>query len=63
MKKNKKFFPFVKKNHFVIFLLLVILFLLLWNLDRYFTICPYGLIPLIIGVILEIIILIRGSKK
>jgi hypothetical protein len=54
---------FIVKNHLFVFISLTALFLLLWNLDRYFPICPYGTIPLIIGIILEIVIAVRKAKS
>jgi len=55
---------FIKKNHIEVFLSLICLFLLLWNLDRWFHICPWGVIPAVIAVILEIVIeLDRKIKK
>lgn len=42
---------------------MVALFLLLWNLDRYFTICPWGLIPAVIGIILEIVVLLKKNGR
>ena len=54
---------FAKKNHLVIFLSLLCLFLLLWNLDRYVHICPWGTIPLWIGVIMEILLHIEIRKR
>lgn len=53
----------IEKNHITIFIFLVALFLLLWNLDRYFEICPWGLIPAVIGIILEIVVLLRKNGK
>lgn len=53
----------IEKNHITIFIFLVALFLLLWNLDRYFTICPWGLIPAVIGIILEIIVLLKKNGR
>ncbi|MDD4931671.1 MAG: hypothetical protein PHG66_06030 [Candidatus Colwellbacteria bacterium] len=56
---------FILKNHLLIFVSLIALFLLLWNLDRFFHICPYGVVPAVIGIILEIIVIIykKINKK
>jgi hypothetical protein len=54
---------YIKRNHLEISLSLLCLFLLLWNLDRYFHICPYGVIPGIIAVIFEIYIHIEHKLK
>jgi hypothetical protein len=53
---------FIKKNHLVIFLSLLCLFLLLWNLDRYVHICPYGVIPAAIGIIIEFFVFIDNKN-
>jgi F0F1-type ATP synthase assembly protein I len=58
-----KIWEYIKKNHVVIFLSLLCLFLLLWNLDRYVNICPYGVIPAVIGLIMEIFIFIDNKKN
>jgi len=53
---KNSFWLYIKRRHVVIFLSLTCLFLLLWNLDRYFPICPYGLIPFIVAIIMEVVI-------
>ncbi|OGJ12677.1 hypothetical protein A3K82_02330 [Candidatus Pacearchaeota archaeon RBG_19FT_COMBO_34_9] len=57
--KKSRIIRFIKKNNLTIFPLLIIIFSLLWNLDRYFPICSYRIISLIIAIILEVIILFK----
>ncbi len=54
---------FAEKNHITIFIFLIAVFLLLWNLDRYLKICPWGLAPAVLGIIFEVVILIRKKRK
>lgn len=49
----------IRQNHLLIFMSLIALFLLLWNLDRYFPICPWGSIPAIVGIIFEVLVCLK----
>ena len=54
-----KTWAFIEKHVLTIFLLSLIMFLLLWNLDRWLPICPYGTIPGVLGLILAIIVTVK----
>ncbi|MFC1727844.1 hypothetical protein ACFLZ7_00050 [Nanoarchaeota archaeon] len=57
-----KFWKWAQKNHLLVFVSLIALFLLLWNLDRYLPICPYGTIPAIIAIIFEVYVQVKKRK-
>ncbi len=52
----------IRKHHVLVSISLIALFLLLWNLDRYLPICPYGVIPAAIALVIEIIVILTHKR-